>query len=121
MRHFLTVKFFHFFLKAFKTKAMIHLTPAQKIDLGNSLQKSFANLSKLIISYEERDYSRKYALMILKGKNCVLLNSIQEFIEIEVWLLLTFFMCLLNELSFILSHIKGYRFLTKVIHQIHRK
>ena len=27
-------------------------------------------------------------------KNCVLLNSAQEFIEIEAWLLLTLFLCL---------------------------
>ena len=67
---------------------MIHLnkntlTPAQKMNSENSLQNSFANLSKLIISYEERDYTRNVALMILKGKICVLLNSLQEFLEIE--------------------------------------
>ena len=52
---------------------MIHLnkntlTSAQKIISENSLQNSFANLSKLIISYEERDYSRNVALMFPKGK-----------------------------------------------------
>ena len=30
-------------------------------------------------------------------ENCVLLNSGQEFIEIEAWLLLTFFLCLNNQ------------------------
>ena len=36
-------------------------------------------------------------------KICVLLNSVQEFIEIEAWLLLTFFLCLHNQLYFIHS------------------
>ena len=31
-------------------------------------------------------------------ENCVLLNSVQEFIEIEAWLLLIFFLCLHNQL-----------------------
>ena len=35
--------------------------------------------------------------MILAGKNCVLVNSVQEFIETEEWLLLTFFLCLHNQ------------------------
>ena len=30
-------------------------------------------------------------------KNYILLNSVQEFIEIEAWLLLTFFLCLYNQ------------------------
>ena len=33
------------------------------------------------------------------GKNFVLLNAVQEFIEIQAWLLLTFFICLQNQLS----------------------
>ena len=33
---------------------------------------------------------------IFTGKKCVLLNSVQEFIEREAWLLLTFFLCLHN-------------------------
>ena len=32
-------------------------------------------------------------------ENCVLLNPVQDFIEIEAWLLLTFFMCLQNQIS----------------------
>ena len=39
----------------------------------------------------------KSDLMVLTGK-IVLLNSVQEFIEIEAWLLLTFFLCLHNQL-----------------------
>ena len=35
-------------------------------------------------------------LTIITGKSCVLLSSLQQFIEIEVWLLLTFFLCLPN-------------------------
>ena len=31
-------------------------------------------------------------------ETCVLLNSVQEFIGIETWLLLTFFLCLYNQL-----------------------
>ena len=31
-------------------------------------------------------------------QNCVLLNSVQEFIETEAWLLLTFFQCLRNQI-----------------------
>ena len=31
-------------------------------------------------------------------ENFVLLNSVQEFIEIQAWLLLTFFLCLHNQL-----------------------
>ena len=30
-------------------------------------------------------------------ENCVLLNSVQEFIEIEAWLHRTFFLCLNNQ------------------------
>ena len=32
-------------------------------------------------------------------ENCILLSSVKEFIEIEAWLLLTFFICLHNQLS----------------------
>ena len=37
--------------------------------------------------------------MILTRQNCVLLNTVQELIEIETWLLLSFFTCLHNQLS----------------------
>ena len=37
-------------------------------------------------------------LTLLKGKNSVLLNSVQEFIEIEAKLRLTYFICLNNKL-----------------------
>ena len=62
-----------------------------------------------------------YANFIDAGENCVLLNSVQEFIKKEAWLLLTFFTH--NQLSLIilLSYIKEYRCLKKVIHQIDRK
>ena len=67
---------------------MIHLnkntlTSAQKIISENSLQNSFANLSKLIISYEERDYSRSVALMISKGKFAFYSIQYKKFIETE--------------------------------------
>ena len=38
-------------------------------------------------------------LTILTWKACVLLNSVQKFLEIQGWLLLTFFICLHNQLS----------------------
>ena len=53
----------------------------------------------------KRNINRHYAkekccfLRILTGKTCALLNSAQKFIEIQGWLLLTFFMCLNNQLS----------------------
>ena len=33
------------------------------------------------------------------GRTCAFLNSVQKFIEMQGWLLLTFFICLHNELS----------------------
>ena len=66
----------------------------------------------------------KSKLMILTGKNCVLPNLVQEFIEIETWLLLTFFICSHNELSSIRypsSHIKQCRCLKKVVYRIDSK
>ena len=50
-------------------------------------------------------------LTIVTGRTCVLLNSAHKFIEIEAWLLLTFFICLHNQPSsihFIASHTKEY-------------
>ena len=50
----------------------------------------------------------------------MLLNLVQEFAEIEAWLLLTFFLCLRNlviPIHILLSHIKEYRCLKNVIHQ----
>ena len=45
------------------------------------------------------DVSLNFRLKIVTGKIGVLLNSVQEFIAIEAWLLLTFFIGLHNELS----------------------
>ena len=56
-------------------------------------------------------------------ENCVLINSVQEFIEIEPWLLLTFILWLRNQLICIyilLSNIKEYRCLKNVVHEIDR-
>ena len=52
-----------------------------------------------------------YSLMlaILKGKSCVLLNPVQEFIEKEAWLLLTFFIWLQKQFSSIRSIVTYYR------------
>ena len=43
------------------------------------------------------------------GQNCVLLNSVQEFIETEAWMLLTFFLCLQNQLLSIHSTVTYWR------------
>ena len=42
-------------------------------------------------------------LTIPSGKNYVLLDLVQEFTEIEAWLLLTFFVCFHSQLNFIYS------------------
>ena len=49
---------------------------------------------------------------------CALLNSVQKFIEIQGWLLLTFFICLQNQVLLIPL---SYRCLKNVIHQIDSK
>ena len=38
-------------------------------------------------------------LTIATGKSCVLLSSVQKVIEKEAWQLLTFFLCLHNQLN----------------------
>ena len=73
MTCFLAVNVFQFFLNVLLAKKMIHLnknssTPAQKIDLENSLQQSFATLSKLLTfrylcsTSDSRGYSKNLAL-----------------------------------------------------------
>ena len=49
---------------------------------------------------KQTKYRNKYSAFIndTHRKNCALLNSVQEFIEIEAWLILTFFLCLHNPL-----------------------
>ena len=59
-------------------------------------------------------YEIGLCLTILLGKNCVLLNSVQEFIEIEAWLLLTFFIKFYALYCQILKN-------TKVVLQLDRK
>ena len=59
-------------------------------------------------------YERELCSTILPGKNCVLLNSVQEFIEIEAWLLLTFFIKFYALYCQILKN-------TKVVLQLDRK
>ena len=58
------------------------------------------------------------------SENCILLNSFsRRFIDIEAWPLLTFFLCLYNQLisiHSILLHITEYRCLKNEIHQIDR-
>ena len=59
--------------------------------------------------------------LFLTMENCVLLNSVQEYFEIEAWLLLTFFLCLHNWFLYILfSHVKEYRCFKNVIHETDR-
>ena len=47
----------------------------------------------------------EYVIFCINDKNYILLNSAQEFIEIEAWLLLTFLICLHNQLSSVYSTI----------------
>ena len=47
----------------------------------------------------------EYVIFCINDKNYILLNSVQEFIEIEAWLLLTFLTCLHNQLSSVYSTI----------------
>ena len=52
----------------------------------------------------------------------MILNSVQEFIELEARLLLSFFICLHDSVQYILlSRNKECRCLKKVIHQVDRK
>ena len=51
-----------------------------------------SNISKKIRTLLE------FFLLSAHKENCVLLNSVQEFIETEAWLFLTFFLCLHNQL-----------------------
>ena len=58
--------------------------------------KSTAYMSQLRNSGRRR---KRYAYVNdTHRENCVLLNSMQELIEIEAWLLMTFFQCLHNHL-----------------------
>ena len=62
-----------------------------------------------------------YTLMTLTGQNSILLNLVQEFIEIQDWLLLTFFIHLHNQLSSAhsISNInKKSNGLDKILHQV---
>ena len=42
---------------------------------------------------------KKFSLTLITGKSRVLLSSVQESIEIKVWLLLAFFFCLHDQIS----------------------
>ena len=55
---------------------------------------------------------KKKFFTLISGKSCVLLSLVQEFVEIEAWLLLAFSFCLHNQISSInfidTSQEKGY-------------
>ena len=66
------------------------------------LDYSFFKIIKTSIFHTHRHLSSINSLsklMILTGKNHVFLNLVQESIEIEAWLLMTFLICLHNQLS----------------------
>ena len=44
-------------------------------------------------------FKQQAGLTIPHGRTCALLNSVQKFIQIQGWLLLTFFICLRSQLS----------------------
>ena len=50
-------------------------------------------------SYQEKFQTHPSPLMLndTHRENCALFNSVQEFIEIETWLFLTFYLCLQNQ------------------------
>ena len=77
-------------------KAINHLKYISKkkpctLKIFNYLQNNYAS------NYDY--HSAEVKLTILTGKTCALLNSVQKFIEIQGWLLLTFFICLHNQLN----------------------
>ena len=69
------------------TLHLIHSTPRESLISNElfSLNKVKADKTWVFLECLFNDAPRK---------NCVLLTSVQEFIEIEAWLLLTFFICL---------------------------
>ena len=60
--------------------------------------KFLANLKLFFCLIASNSYSYLGSFNDTHRENCVLLSSVQEFIEIEDWLLLTFFLCLHNQL-----------------------
>ena len=55
---------------------------------------SYVIMQNLYVIYKD---TKKANLTILTGQNCVLLSSVQEFIEIGAWLLLNFFVTQSNK------------------------
>ena len=51
-------------------------------------------------------------------ENFVLLNSVQEFIEIQAWLLLTFFLCLHNQLISVYYIVTKLKLVSAIFYQI---
>ena len=71
-----------------------------KAKLVENVRSSPTSIS--ISSYIELNQTRFFPVSIFNNthrENCVLLNSVQKFIEIEVWLLLAFSLCLHNQLA----------------------
>ena len=63
---------------------------------------SFSNYLRIIYCFVKTGVKRKFGFpkeRHSQGKSCALLNSVQKFIEIQCWLLLTFFICLHNQLN----------------------
>ena len=101
--------------------------------LSSPLGSRFLRSTSTTRKYGSNNFSYIHeALTILTWKTCALLNSVQKFIEIQSWLLLTFFICLHNQLSSFNSIIvprilerastsRSYRCLKNVIHQIDSK
>ena len=61
-------------------------------------------------------FNKLFELTILTGKNLSFTEFSAKFIEIQGWLLLRFFICLQNQLSFLIP--LSYRCLKNEIHQI---
>ena len=65
----------------------------QEISIFHFSQHSFSNLSW-------KSQWIFFSLTLIAGKSCVLLSSVQKFIEIEALLLLVFSFCLNNQISY---------------------
>ena len=98
------LKLRHLFLIS-ESKLVIHSSQCLSVSSPDttSLKKAIIQIKSLSkkkhMSPNELAEDPNICSTILKGKTCALLNSVQKFIEKQGWLLLTFFICLHNQLT----------------------
>ena len=63
------------------------------------MMQFFSPILKVTIPKHNIKRKTFFSLMLVTGKNCSLLSSVQAFIQIEAWLLLAFSFCLHNQIS----------------------